>query len=228
MRWGCDGRLTDGPGATDGHRRTRREIPELGWTMHRYRSHTCGELRLADVDSDVRVSGWLHNRRDLGGVIFVDLRDNSGLVQLVVRPESPAREQLSSLPKETVLRVDGRVLRRLEGNLNPELPTGEIEVEVTDVEVLGTCDPLPFTVFPEEKVNEEARLTYRFLDLRRSRMHRNVLLRSAVIGSLRQKMTARGFFDLQTPIMSATSPEGARDYLVPSRLYPGLARCGAL
>ncbi|MGB9282267.1 MAG: aspartate--tRNA ligase, partial [Pseudonocardiaceae bacterium] len=189
--------------------------------MHRYRSHTCGELRVADVDADVRLSGWLHNRRDLGGVIFIDLRDNSGIVQLVVRSDSTAYDPLSDLPKETVLRADGRVLRRLTNNVNPDLPTGEIEVQVTDIEVLGTCDPLPFSIFPEEKVNEETRLTYRFLDLRRARMHRNILLRSAVIASVRQKMTARGFLDLQTPILSATSPEGARDFLVPSRTHPG-------
>jgi aspartyl-tRNA synthetase len=189
--------------------------------MHRYRSHTCGELRTTDVDSDVRLSGWLHNRRDLGGVIFVDLRDNSGIVQLVVRSDSPAYEPLGNLPKETVLRADGRVLRREAENVNPELSTGEIEVQVSEIEVLGSCDPLPFSVFPEEKVNEETRLTYRFLDLRRQRMHRNIQLRSAVIAAIRQKMTARGFLDLQTPILSATSPEGARDFLVPSRLHAG-------
>ena len=189
--------------------------------MHRYRSHTCGELRTTDVDSNVRLSGWLHNRRDLGGVIFVDLRDNSGIVQLVVRSDSAAYEPLSNLPKETVLRADGRALRREAENVNPDLPTGEIEVQVSEIEVLGSCDPLPFSVFPEEKVNEETRLTYRFLDLRRQRMHRNIQLRSAVIATIRQKMTERGFLDLQTPILSATSPEGARDFLVPSRLHPG-------
>ncbi|MGI5131534.1 aspartate--tRNA ligase [Pseudonocardia sp. CA-107938] len=189
--------------------------------MHRYRSHTCGELTTADVDSDVRISGWLHNRRDLGGVLFADLRDNSGIVQLVLRSDSPAYEALGSLPKETVLRADGRVLRRDAENVNPELPTGEIEVSVTEIEVLGSCDPLPFSVFPEEKVNEELRLTYRFLDLRRQRMHENIKLRSRVIAAIRDKMTARGFLDLQTPILSATSPEGARDYLVPSRNHPG-------
>lgn len=189
--------------------------------MHRYRSHLCGELHATDVDSDVRLSGWLHNRRDLGGVIFVDLRDNSGVVQLVVRSDSAAYEPLSNVSKETVLRADGRVLRRLAENVNPELATGEIEVQVSEIEVLGACDPLPFSVFPEEKVNEETRLTYRFLDLRRQRMHRNILLRSAVIASIRRKMTERGFLDLQTPILSATSPEGARDFLVPSRLHTG-------
>ncbi|MFF8814167.1 aspartate--tRNA ligase [Streptomyces pactum] len=189
--------------------------------MHRYRSHTCGELRAADVDTDVRLSGWLHNRRDLGGILFVDLRDHYGLVQLVARPGTAANEALSHLTKETVVRIDGRVISRGADNVNPELPTGEIEVEVSDVEVLGGADPLPFTVFPEDGVNEERRLEYRFLDLRRERMHRNIMLRSAVIASIRRRMTALGFNELATPILSATSPEGARDFLVPSRLHAG-------
>ncbi|WP_435593535.1 aspartate--tRNA ligase [Nocardia sp. bgisy118] len=189
--------------------------------MHTYRTHTCVELGLADVNHDVRLSGWLHNRRDLGGVLFVDLRDNYGVVQLVARPNSEVFEQLSHLQKETVIRVDGRVLRRAEENINPEIQTGEIEVEVTALEVLGKCDPLPFQVSPEDRVGEETRLRYRFLDLRRERMHRNILLRSAVIAYLRRKMTDLGFIDIQTPILSATSPEGARDFLVPSRLHPG-------
>ncbi|MEU0811019.1 aspartate--tRNA ligase [Streptomyces sp. NPDC005970] len=189
--------------------------------MHRYRSHTCGELRAADVDTDVRLSGWLHNRRNLGGILFIDLRDHYGLVQLVVRPDTAANDALSSLSKESVVRVDGRVIARGAENVNPELPTGEIEVEVTEIEVLGGADPLPFTVFPEDGVNEERRLEYRFLDLRRERMHRNIMLRSAVISAIRQKMTAQGFNELATPILSATSPEGARDFLVPSRLHAG-------
>ncbi|MFI0734304.1 aspartate--tRNA ligase [Streptomyces sp. NPDC021225] len=189
--------------------------------MHRYRSHTCGELRAADVDTDVRLSGWLHNRRNLGGILFIDLRDHYGLVQLVVRPDTAANDALSSLSKESVVRVDGKVIARGAENVNPELPTGEIEVEVTEIEVLGGADPLPFTVFPEDGVNEERRLEYRFLDLRRERMHRNIMLRSAVISAIRQKMTAQGFNELATPILSATSPEGARDFLVPSRLHAG-------
>ncbi|GAA1911526.1 aspartate--tRNA ligase [Streptantibioticus ferralitis] len=189
--------------------------------MHRYRSHTCGELRAADVDKEVRLSGWLHNRRDLGGILFVDLRDHYGLVQLVARPGTPAYEALDRQTKESVLRVDGRVLARGTENVNPELPTGEIEVEVTEVEVLGAADPLPFPVFPEDNANEEARLTNRFLDLRRQRMHRNIMLRSQVIAFLRKEMTALGFTEMATPILSATSPEGARDFLVPSRVHPG-------
>ncbi|MEU1624083.1 aspartate--tRNA ligase [Streptomyces sp. NPDC020096] len=189
--------------------------------MHRYRSHTCGELRAADVDKEVRLSGWLHNRRDLGGILFVDLRDHYGLVQLVARPGTPAYEALDRQTKESVLRVDGRVLARGAENVNPELPTGEIEVEVTEVEVLGAADPLPFPVFPEDNANEEARLTNRFLDLRRQRMHRNIMLRSQVIAFLRKEMTALGFTEMATPILSATSPEGARDFLVPSRVHAG-------
>ncbi|MBT2384349.1 aspartate--tRNA ligase [Streptomyces sp. ISL-11] len=189
--------------------------------MHRYRSHTCGELRAADVDTDVRLSGWLHNRRDLGGILFIDLRDHHGLVQLVARPGTPANEALSHLTKETVVRVDGKVVGRGSDNVNPELPTGEIEVEVTEVEVLGTAEPLPFTINTDDGVNEERRLEYRFLDLRRERMHRNILLRTAVIRAIREKMTALGFNEMATPILSATSPEGARDFLVPSRLHAG-------
>ncbi|NJP43122.1 aspartate--tRNA ligase [Actinacidiphila epipremni] len=189
--------------------------------MHRYRSHTCGELRATDVDTDVRLSGWLHNRRDLGGILFVDLRDHYGFTQLVVRPGSPVYEQLSSQSKESVVRVDGRVVARSAENVNPELPTGEVEVEVTSLEVLGAADPLPFPVFPEDSANEEMRLTNRFLDLRRQRMHRNIMLRTQVIAFLRREMTALGFNEMATPILSATSPEGARDFLVPSRVHPG-------
>lgn len=189
--------------------------------MHRYRSHTCGELRAADVDTDVRLSGWLHNRRDLGGILFIDLRDHHGLVQLVARPGTAANEALSHLTKETVVRVDGKVMSRGADNVNPELPTGEIEIEVTEVEVLGAAEQIPFTINADDGVNEERRLEYRFLDLRRERMHRNIMLRSAVISAIRQKMVAQGFNELATPILSATSPEGARDFLVPSRLHAG-------
>ncbi|MCF3143572.1 aspartate--tRNA ligase [Streptomyces platensis] len=189
--------------------------------MHRYRSHNCGELRATDVDTDVRLSGWLHNRRDLGGILFIDLRDHYGLVQLVARPGTPANEALSSLTKETVVRIDGKVSARGADNVNPDLPTGEIEIEVTDVEVLGAADQIPFTINADDGVNEEKRLEYRFLDLRRERMHRNIMLRTAVISAIRHKMVALGFNEMATPILSATSPEGARDFLVPSRLHAG-------
>ncbi|MFI0964230.1 aspartate--tRNA ligase [Streptomyces sp. NPDC021080] len=189
--------------------------------MHRYRSHTCGELRASDVGSDVRLSGWLHNRRDLGGILFIDLRDHYGITQLVARPGTPAYEALDKVSKESTVRVDGKVVSRGTENVNPELPTGEVEVEVSEVELLGAAQPLPFTINAEDGVNEERRLEYRFLDLRRERMHRNILLRTAVISAIRHKMTALGFNEMATPILSATSPEGARDFVVPSRLNPG-------
>ncbi|MFF7097073.1 aspartate--tRNA ligase [Streptomyces rubradiris] len=189
--------------------------------MHRYRSHTCGQLRASDVGTDVRLSGWLHNRRDLGGILFIDLRDHYGITQLVARPGTPAYEALDRLSKESTVRVDGRVVSRGTENVNPDLPTGEIEVEVAEVELLGAAQPLPFTINTEDGVNEERRLEYRFLDLRRERMHRNIMLRTAVIAAIRQKMTALGFNEMATPILTATSPEGARDFVVPSRLHPG-------
>lgn len=189
--------------------------------MHRYRSHTCGELRSSDVGSDVRLSGWLHNRRDLGGILFIDLRDHYGITQLVARPGTPAYEALDKISKESTVRVDGKAVSRGSENVNPDLPTGEIEVEVSEVELLGAAAPLPFTINAEDGVNEERRLEYRFLDLRRERMHRNILLRTAVISAIRHKMTALGFNEMATPILSATSPEGARDFVVPSRLNPG-------
>ncbi|UQA94366.1 aspartate--tRNA ligase [Streptomyces halobius] len=189
--------------------------------MHRYRSHNCGELRAADVDKDVRLSGWLHNRRDLGGILFIDLRDHYGITQLVARPGTAAYETLDKLNKESVVRIDGTVSSRGAENINPELPTGEIEVEVSQVELLGGAQQLPFQINTDDGVGEERRLEYRFLDLRRERMHRNIMLRTAVISAIRQKMTALGFNEMATPILTATSPEGARDFVVPSRLNPG-------
>ncbi|MFD3582045.1 aspartate--tRNA ligase [Streptomyces sp. NPDC058683] len=189
--------------------------------MHRYRSHTCGQLRASDVGTDVRLSGWLHNRRDLGGILFIDLRDHYGITQLVARPGTPAYEALDKLSKESTVRVDGRVVSRGTENINSDLPTGEVEVEVGEVELLGAAAPLPFTINTEDGVNEERRLEYRFLDLRRERMHRNIMLRTAVISAIRHKMVALGFNEMATPILTATSPEGARDFVVPSRLNPG-------
>lgn len=189
--------------------------------MHRYRSHTCGELRASDVSADVRLSGWLHNRRDLGGILFIDLRDHYGITQLVARPGTAAYEALDKVNKESVVRVDGQVVSRGAENINPELPTGEIEVEVSEVELLGASQQLPFQINTDDGVGEERRLEYRFLDLRRERMHRNIMLRTAVISAIRHKMTALGFNEMATPILTATSPEGARDFVVPSRLNPG-------
>ncbi|MFD0059031.1 aspartate--tRNA ligase [Streptomyces sp. NPDC127168] len=189
--------------------------------MHRYRSHTCGELRSSDVGTDVRLSGWLHNRRDLGGILFIDLRDHHGITQLVARPGTEAYAALDKLTKESTVRVDGKVVSRGADNINPDLPTGEVEVEVGEVELLGAAQPLPFTINTEDGVNEERRLEYRFLDLRRERMHRNIMLRTSVISSIRNKMVALGFNEMATPILTATSPEGARDFVVPSRLHAG-------
>ncbi|TXS56065.1 aspartate--tRNA ligase [Streptomyces sp. t39] len=189
--------------------------------MHRYRSHTCGELRASDVGTDVRLSGWLHNRRDLGGILFIDLRDHYGITQLVARPGTAAYEALDKVNKESVVRVDGQVVSRGAENVNAELPTGEVEVEVSSVELLGAAQQLPFQINTDDGVGEERRLEYRFLDLRRERMHRNIMLRSAVIAAIRSKMVALGFNEMATPILTATSPEGARDFVVPSRLNPG-------
>ncbi|MGW1025471.1 aspartate--tRNA ligase [Streptomyces sp. NPDC002577] len=189
--------------------------------MHRYRSHTCGELRASDVGTDVRLSGWLHNRRDLGGILFIDLRDHYGITQLVARPGTAAAEVLDKLHKETVVRVDGKVVSRGAENVNTDLPTGEIEIEAAEIEILGGAQQIPFTINADDGVGEERRLEYRFLDLRRERMHRNIMLRTAVISAIRHKMAAMGFNEMATPILTATSPEGARDFVVPSRLNPG-------
>jgi aspartyl-tRNA synthetase len=188
---------------------------------HRYRTHTCGDLRAEHAGTVVRLSGWLHNWRDLGGVLFVDLRDNYGITQLVARPGASAYDQLGDASKESVLCVDGRVVMRDPENVNPGLPTGEVEVQAERVEVLSAASALPFSVYPEEPVGEEKRLRYRYLDLRRQRMHRNILLRSQIIASIRRRMVALGFTEFQTPVLTSSSPEGARDFLVPSRLNPG-------
>ena len=189
--------------------------------MHRYRTHTCGELRTSHLDTQVRLSGWLRNRRDHGGVLFIDLADHYGVTQLIVSPGSPAHDLLEGLPKETVIRADGVVIMREPGQINPNMATGAVELKVSDAEVLGPTAPLPFSVFPDVPAPEDLRLSYRFLDLRRSKMHANILMRSQVIASIRRRMNALGFMEYQTPTLTASSPEGARDYLVPSRRHPG-------
>ncbi|MCU1328538.1 MAG: aspS, partial [Bryobacterales bacterium] len=178
-------------------------------------------MRSAHTGSEVRLSGWLRNRRDHGGVYFIDLADHYGVTQLVIGPGSPVYDLISSLPKETVIRVDGKVIARDAAAVNPNMPTGEIEVGITDAEMLGATEPLPFSVFPELPVPEELRLTYRFLDLRKSKMHANILLRSRVISAIRRRMVDLGFLEYQTPTLTASSPEGARDFLVPARRHPG-------
>ena len=189
--------------------------------IHSYRTHTCNELREKNIGSRVRLSGWVHNRRDHGGVLFIDLRDNYGITQVVIYPEQQFQKVLAHIPKETVVRFDGVVTQRSAENINPKLPTGSIELVADDYEVLGSCDATPFSVFPEDPIPEEMRLEYRYLDLRRSKVHQNIILRSKVIAHLRQVMTGLGFNEFQTPILTSSSPEGARDFLVPSRLHPG-------
>jgi aspartyl-tRNA synthetase len=189
--------------------------------MHTYRSHTCGELRAAHIGQTIRLSGWIQRKRDLGGVLFVDLRDQYGMTQVVAQPGSPAHAEFDRTRVESTVTVDGEVRHRGESNVNPRMPTGEIEVDARSVAVQGTAELLPFQLIGEENTPENLRLTYRFLDLRRQKLHENILLRSRVIASIRRRMTELGFNEFQTPILTSSSPEGARDYLVPSRLYPG-------
>jgi aspartyl-tRNA synthetase len=189
--------------------------------MHAYRSHNCVQLRKSDVGKQVRISGWINNRRDHGGVVFIDLRDNYGLSQVVIYPDMAFQDTVSRLPKETVVRFDGEVIARTPENINPRLETGEIEVKASSYEILGSCEDLPFPVFPDDEAPEDLRLTYRFLDLRKPKLHENILFRSRFIASLRRRMTEQGFNEFQTPILTSTSPEGARDFLVPSRVHPG-------
>jgi aspartyl-tRNA synthetase len=189
--------------------------------MHRYRTHTCGALRESNIGDTVRLSGWCHRIRDHGGLLFVDLRDHYGLTQVVADPDSPAFKTVEQLRSEWVVRVEGTVRRRPAGTENPELPTGAVEVFARDIEVLGPAGDLPMPVFGDQEYPEEIRLRYRFLDLRREHLHRNIMRRGAIIDSLRRRMKEQGFFEFQTPILTASSPEGARDYLVPSRVHPG-------
>jgi aspartyl-tRNA synthetase len=189
--------------------------------MHPYRTKTCGELRKDDVGSAVRLSGWVHRVRDHGGLLFIDLRDHYGLTQCVVDPASPAFAAAETLKPEWVVRVDGEVVARAAETTNPNLPTGEVEIRVRAIEVLSEAKELPLPVFGEPDYPEETRLKYRFLDLRRDSLHANIMKRQAIIWSLRHRMREAGFFEFQTPILTASSPEGARDYLVPSRVHPG-------
>jgi aspartyl-tRNA synthetase len=190
-------------------------------SLHRYRSHTCGALRKGDIGTQARLSGWVHRVRDHGGLLFIDLRDHYGLTQVVADPDSPAFKTAETVRSEWVIRVDGRVRDRPEGTVNAELPTGEVELFATEIEVLSAAKELPVPVFGEPDYPEDLRLQYRFLDLRRETLHANIMLRNQIIGSIRRRMREGGFFEFQTPILTASSPEGARDYLVPSRVHPG-------
>ena len=189
--------------------------------MHRYRSHTCGALRESDIDQTVRLSGWCHRIRDHGGVLFIDLRDHYGLTQCVADPDLPAFKDAEKLRAEWVVRIDGKVRRRPAGTDNPDLPTGMVELFVSEIEVLGPAAELPLPVFGEQEYPEDIRLKYRFLDLRREKLHQNIMTRGAIVDSMRKRMKEQGFFEFQTPILTASSPEGARDFLVPSRIHPG-------
>lgn len=189
--------------------------------MHRYRTHTCGALRESNIGETVRLSGWCHRIRDHGGVLFIDLRDHYGLTQCVADPDSPAFKDAEKLRSEWVVRMEGKIRRRPDGTDNPELPTGTVELYVSDIEVLGAAAELPLPVFGEQEYPEDIRLKYRFLDLRREKLHQNIMTRGAIIDSMRKRMKEAGFFEFQTPILTASSPEGARDFLVPSRIHPG-------
>ncbi|HYF53686.1 MAG TPA: aspartate--tRNA ligase, partial [Salinarimonas sp.] len=189
--------------------------------MHRYRTHTCGQLRPSDIGGTVRLSGWCHRIRDHGGVLFIDLRDHYGITQCVADPDSPAFKLAETVRAEWVVRVDGRVRQRPSGTENGDLATGAVELFITDMEVLGPAAELPLQVAGDQSYPEETRLKYRFLDLRREKLHANIVKRGQVVDSIRRRMKDGGFFEFQTPILTASSPEGARDFLVPSRLHPG-------
>ena len=189
--------------------------------MHAYRSHTCAELNNSNVGDTVRLSGWVHRVRDHGGVLFIDLRDHYGMTQVLCDPDSPVFSQVENVRSEWCIRIDGEVKARDESLINSKLPTGEIEVFIRDIEVLGQSSELPLMVFGDQEYPEETRLRYRYLDLRREAMQNNMALRSDVVASIRRRMWDKGFREYQTPIITASSPEGARDFLVPSRLHPG-------
>src|SRR5713226_1153058 len=189
--------------------------------MHAYRTHTCGALRLADAGATARLSGWVHRKRDHGQLLFIDLRDHYGITQCVIDSSSPLFPAADAQRLESVISVTGTVVKRSPETINPKLPTGEVELQIAELTVLSEAEPLPFPVNAEAEYPEEMRLKYRFLDLRRDSIHKNIMLRSHVIASLRRRMIEQGFAEYQTPILTASSPEGARDYLVPSRLHPG-------
>ena len=189
--------------------------------MHAYRSHTCADLNKSNVGENVRLSGWVHRVRDHGGLLFIDLRDHYGITQVMADPDSPVFSQIEKVRSEWCIRIDGNVMARDESLVNPKIPTGEVEVFIRDIEVLGAASELPLMVFGEQEYPEETRLKYRYLDLRREKLQRNMKLRSDVVSSMRKRMWEQDFREYQTPIITASSPEGARDFLVPSRQHPG-------
>jgi len=189
--------------------------------MHAYRSHTCAELNKSNVGDNVRLSGWVHRVRDHGGLLFIDLRDHYGITQVMADPDSPVFAEIEKVRSEWCIRIDGNVMARDESLINPKIPTGEVEVFIRDIEVLGHADELPLMVFGDQEYPEETRLKYRYLDLRREKLQNNMKLRSDVVASMRKRMWDKGFREFQTPIITSSSPEGARDFLIPSRLHPG-------
>jgi aspartyl-tRNA synthetase len=191
------------------------------FAMHAYRTHDCGALRLADVGREVRLSGWVHRKRDHGNLVFIDLRDHYGLTQCVLDVSSPLFKTVEQTRVESVVTVSGKVVKRPAETANPKLPTGEIELQITDYTIQSVAEVVPLQVNSDEDAGEEVRLRYRFLDLRRERVHANIVLRSKVISSIRRRMIDAGFTEFQTPILTSSSPEGARDFLVPARLHPG-------
>ncbi|MEM9212314.1 MAG: amino acid--tRNA ligase-related protein, partial [Pseudomonadota bacterium] len=189
--------------------------------MHAYRSHSCNDLNASHVGQRIRLAGWVHRVRDHGGVLFIDLRDHYGMTQVLADPDSPVFSEMEKVRSEWVIRIDGEVKARAPDLVNDKIATGEVEVFIRDLEVLGEAAELPLPVFGDLDYPEETRLKYRFLDLRRESLHENIILRSNVVSSIRRRMMDIGFNEFQTPIITASSPEGARDFLVPSRLHPG-------
>jgi len=189
--------------------------------LNKYRTHNCNELRKSDLNKDILISGWMNKKRDHGNLLFIDLRDNYGITQCIIDKENKNFLDLEKTQLETVIKVSGKVVNRSDETINKDIKTGEIEVVINEVEILGTCKELPMPVFSDQEYAEEIRLKYRFLDLRRKKIHENIILRSKVISHIRNEMTKLGFLEFQTPILTSSSPEGARDFLVPSRLNPG-------
>ena len=189
--------------------------------MNKYRTHTCNELNKSFKDHEVALSGWINKKRDHGNLLFIDLRDNYGITQCVIQKENSSFIELEKIPLETVIKISGKVIEREKNSINSEISTGEIEISISSFEVLGSTKELPLPVFSDQEYSEEVRLKYRFLDLRRKKIHKNIILRSKVISFIRSEMEKYGFLEFQTPILTSSSPEGARDFLVPSRLNPG-------
>ena len=189
--------------------------------MNKYRTHNCNELRKKDLDKDISISGWINKKRDHGNLLFIDLRDNYGITQCIINKENKSFSELEKTQLETVIKIQGKVIDRSDETINKDIETGEIEIVINNFEILGTCKELPMPVFSDQEYAEEIRLKYRFLDLRRKKIHENIILRSKVISYIRNEMTKIGFLEFQTPILTSSSPEGARDFLVPSRLNPG-------